>query len=149
MARIEIDLIINRPIEEVFAFVSNAENLPRWRTTALEVRKSFTGPLAVGSIFKGRFTFLGRRFEGNLEIIVYEPNRRYATRMVEGPFPLETHYILDATKIGTWFTFIVEGRPGGFFRLAEPLVVSLAKRFFESDLYNLKEMLEAEAVQVA
>lgn len=148
MARIEIDLIINRPIEEVFPFVSNGENLPRWRATALEVKKSFTGPLGVGSIFKGRFTFLGRSFEGNLEVIVYEPNRRYATRMVEGPFPLEAYYILDATKIGTWFTFIVEGQPGGFFRLAEPLVVSLATRSFETDLHNLKEMLEAEALQV-
>ena len=149
MARIEIDLIINRPIDEVFAFVSNAENLPRWKTTALEVNKSFTGPLAVGSIFKGRFTFLGRPFDGNLEVIMYEPNRRYAIRMIEGPFPLEAYYILDATRIGTWFTFILEGQPGGFFRLAEPLVVSLAKRSFEADLHNLKEMLESALVQMA
>lgn len=69
--------------------------------------------------------------------------------MVEGPFPLEAHYMLDATEIGTRFTFVVEGQPGGFFRLAEPLVVSLARRSYEADLNNLKEMLEAEAVQVA
>jgi uncharacterized protein YndB with AHSA1/START domain len=149
MARIEIDLIINRPIREVFVFLSNAENLPRWKATALEVKKSFTGPLGVGSIFKGRFTFLGHPFEGNLEVIVYEPNRRYAVRMVEGPFPLDAHYILKTTRLGTWFTFVVEGQPGGFFRLAVPLVVSLAKRSFEIDLHNLKEMLETEALQVA
>lgn len=149
MARIQIDLIINRPIDEVFAFVSDAENLPRWRTSALEVRKSFKGPLGVGSIFQGRFTFLGQTIEGNLQVIVHEPNRKYATRMVEGPFPLETYYILDATRVGTWFTFVVDGHPGGFFKLAEPLVVSLAKRSFEIDLHNLKEMLESETVQVA
>src|SRR5262245_15297164 len=108
MPRIEIDLIIDRPIGEIFAFLSNAENLPRWKPTALEVRKSFTGPLAVGSIFKGRFTFLGRPFDGSLEVIVHEPNRRYAMRMVEGPFTFEAQYILNSTKLGTWLTFIAE-----------------------------------------
>jgi len=39
--------------------------------------------------------------------------------------------------------------PGGFFKFAEPLVVSMAKRAYEADLHNLKEMLEAQAVQVA
>jgi len=44
---------------------------------------------------------------------------------------------------------VIEGEPGGFFKLAEPLVVSLAKRSYEADLHNLKEMLEAQAVQAA
>ena len=32
MARIEIRLIINRSVEEEFAFVSTPENLPCWQT---------------------------------------------------------------------------------------------------------------------
>ena len=32
MAKFEINLVINRPIEEVFAFISNPENQPRWRS---------------------------------------------------------------------------------------------------------------------
>jgi hypothetical protein len=100
-------------------------------------------------VVKGRFTFLGRPFEGNLEIIALEPHRSYATRMIEGPFPLEARYTLEPTGNGTSLTMVVEGSPGGFFKLAEPLVVSLAKRSYETDLHNLKDMLEAQAVQVA
>jgi uncharacterized protein YndB with AHSA1/START domain len=90
MARIEITLVINRPIEEVFAFVSNSENLRRWRSTSLEVKKTSEGPLGVGGTFRGRFTFLGRQFDGNVVVTAHEPNRAYASNMAEGPFPLET-----------------------------------------------------------
>lgn len=149
MAKMEITVDINRSIDDVFAFVSNAENLPRWRATNLETKKTSEGPLAVGSTFKGRFTFLGRQFDGNLQITAYEPNQLYAVKMSEGPFPLETWYALQPTDTGTRLFFTMEGAPGGFFKLAEPLVVSLAKRTYEADLHNLKEMLEAESVQAA
>lgn len=146
MATIEIQLVINRPVEDVFAFVSNSENLPRWRTTALEVKKTSNGPLGLGGTFRGRFTFLGRQFDGNIVITGYEQNRTYVSKMAEGPFPLETGYTLEPVENGTHVTFVVEGAPGGFFKLAEPLVVSMAKRAYETDLQNLKEMLEAQAV---
>lgn len=146
MARIEINLVINRPVEEVFAFVSNSENLPRWRSTSLEVKKTSEGPFGVGSTFRGRFTFLGRQFEGNIVVTGYEPNRVYVSKIAEGPFPLETAYTLEPVENGTNVTFVVEGEPGGFFKLAEPLVVSMARRAYDTDLQNLKEMLEAQAV---
>jgi uncharacterized protein YndB with AHSA1/START domain len=149
MAAFEINLVINRPIEEVFAFISNPENLPRWRTATLEIKRVSPEPLDVGSTVKARFTFLGRPFEGNLEIVAREPHQSYATRMVDGPFPLEARYTLEPADGGTQLTLIVQGEPGGFFKLAEPLVVSLAKRSYESDLLNLKEMLEAQAVPLA
>jgi uncharacterized protein YndB with AHSA1/START domain len=146
MATFEINLVIHRPIEEVFAFISNAENLPRWRAATLEITPISGGSPDVGSLFRGRFAFLGRPFEGNLEVIRHEPPRRYATRLTKGPFPLEAHYTLESNNEGTRLTLVIQGEPGGFFKLAEPLVVSMARRSYESDLHNLKEMLEAHAV---
>ena len=115
----------------------------------LEIRRNSSGLIGVGSVVRGRFIFLGRSFDGNLEIILHEPHQRYGTRMVEGPFPFEARYALEPAGNGTRLTLVIEGEPGGFFKLAEPLVVSLAKRSYEADLNNLKEMLEAQAVQVA
>src|SRR5260221_11205758 len=149
MARIEINLVINRPVEEVFAFVSNSENLPRWISTVLECKKTSKGPLGVGGTFSSRLTFLGREFDGNLVVTEHEPNRIYASKMAEVPFPLETRYILKLVENATHVAFVVEGEPGGCFKFAEPLVVSMAKRAYEADLQDLKEMLEAQAVQVA
>jgi hypothetical protein len=36
-----------------------------------------------------------------------------------------------------------EGEPGGFFKLAEPLVARQAERQFKGDFETLKELLEA------
>lgn len=40
----------------------------------------------------------------------------------------------------------MELEPGGFFKLAEPLIVSMARRQFQSDLDNLKDLMEANAL---
>jgi carbon monoxide dehydrogenase subunit G len=149
MASFEINLVINRPIEEVFGFISNAENLPLWRASALEVKRTSSEPPGIGSVFKARFSFLGRPFDGDLKIIAHEPHEKYGTKVIGGPFPLEARYTLKPARSGTQLTLVIEGEPGGFFKLAEPLVVSLAKRSYESDLHNLKDLLEAQAVQVA
>ena len=149
MARIEIDVDINRPVEEVFDFVSNSENLPRWRATALAVKKASAGPLTLGGIFRGRFTFLGRQFDGNLEVTAHQANHVYATKMTAGPFPLETRYTFEAIEGGTRIHFVMEGEPGGFFKMAEPVVVNVARRSYETDLQNLKDILEAQALQSA
>lgn len=90
--------------------------------------------------------FLGRPFDGNLEVIALEPQRGYGTRLTNGPFPLDALYMLEPSEGNTRLTLIIRGEPGGFFKIAEPLVVSMAKRSYESDLHNLKEMLEAQAV---
>jgi hypothetical protein len=47
---------------------------------------------------------------------------------------------------GTQVTGTLVGEPGGFFKLAEPLLVSMIKRQFEADLANLKDLLESHAL---
>jgi hypothetical protein len=49
-------------------------------------------------------------------------------------------------KGGTRIDSTFEVEPGGFFKLADPLVTRMAKRQFESDLANLKDLMEAHAL---
>ncbi len=37
-------------------------------------------------------------------------------------------------------------RSGGFFNLAEPLVVGMGKRQYQADLQTLKDLMEAKAL---
>ncbi len=146
MATFEIKVFINRSVEEVFNFISNAENMTRWRSSTLAVKRTSDEPARAGSVFRCRFAFLGRPFDANLVVTAHEPYRRYGSRMVDGPFPLEASYTLTPENNGTNLSLVVDGSPGGFFKLAEPLVVSLAKRSCESDLQNLKEMFDSRAI---
>jgi len=43
-------------------------------------------------------------------------------------------------------TFVLKAEPGGFFKLAEPLVASMGKRRLETDVANLKDLIEAHAL---
>lgn len=45
------EIIINRPIEEVFNFLSDFENLPKWNYYVVKVSKTTEGPVATGTVF--------------------------------------------------------------------------------------------------
>ena len=60
MAEFKQSVLIDRPLAEVFAFVSNLENDPPW-TAAVEVRRTSQGPVGVGTTFSGAGPLLGPR----------------------------------------------------------------------------------------
>ena len=49
MIRIETSIVINRPVKEVFAFLSNFENWPKWSPGLLENKKTSDGPISRGT----------------------------------------------------------------------------------------------------
>jgi hypothetical protein len=46
---------------------------------------------------------------------------------------------------GTQVTFLLAGEPGGFFKLAEPVLMQILQRQWQTNLANLKDVLEAQA----
>ncbi len=49
MFRLEHSVVINRPIEQVFEYVTNIENAPKWKSRLLEVTRTSEGPVGVGT----------------------------------------------------------------------------------------------------
>jgi hypothetical protein len=99
----------------------------------------------VGTTYRYVSQLLGRRIETDGEITEYEPNSKYSFKSTSGPFPIEGDLALEAAKGGTKVTLVVEADIGGFFKMAEPLVVRMIKKQFETDVTNLKDILEAAA----
>ncbi|MBA3365211.1 MAG: hypothetical protein H0U03_05415 [Actinobacteria bacterium] len=87
--------------------------------------------------------FLGRRLESGLEVTDYEPPERFGLRVVEGPVPFEVRHALLASNGGTTIEVSIEGDPGGFFKVAAPLVAMQAKRQLENDFGAMKTLLES------
>ena len=141
--RIEESLEINRPVEEVFSYVSTVESQPEWATPPIEVRKDTPGPPKEGDTFTAVAKFLGRRFETPFRITSIEPNRQFSYHATGGPIPDQRwNNTFEEVSGGTRLTLVVEGEPGGFFRLAEPLLERAVQRQFRADLGTLKDMLE-------
>jgi hypothetical protein len=45
-------VIISRLIEDVFAFLSDFENVPKWNDAIVETRKVSQGPVGVGTVYQ-------------------------------------------------------------------------------------------------
>ena len=59
---------------------------------------------------------------------------------------MESAVTFEHVEGGTRVSRTLFGEPGGFFKLAEPILVSKAKQQFETDLANLKQLMETHAV---
>jgi uncharacterized protein YndB with AHSA1/START domain len=141
--RFEFSVNIDRPASEVFAYLTDPANLPEWQSSAIEAH--WEGEKAKGGRVKEVRKFLGRRMESELEVTEYEPDRRFGLKVLTGPVPFSVHHRLEARNGGTTLTFTGEGEPGGFFKLAEPIVARTAERQFRGDFETLKDVLEARA----
>ena len=141
MVRIEFTVEVKRPPSDVFAYLTDVANLPEWQSSAIEA--SADGPMAVGTRISEVRKFLGRRMESTVEVTEYEPDAKFSLKTVSGPVPFEVSHTLRGEDGGTNLTFVGVGEPGGFFKLAEPLVAKQAERQFKGDFETLKDLLEA------
>jgi uncharacterized protein YndB with AHSA1/START domain len=143
MVRAEHSLFIERPPAEVFAYTTDPEKLPEWQSTALEATMS--GPFRQGAHGTEVRKFLGRRMETGVEVTAYEQDRRFALKGVSGPIPFNFEQTLEPSDGGTNVNVVLEAQPGGFFKLAEPLVERAIRRQMRADYEQLKDILEARA----
>lgn len=143
MVRVEQSVTINRPIEEVFGYLSDIERQPEWVNSMSESHKTSSGPTEVGTTYHQVGKTLGRRMDLECEVTGYEPPTLYAFRARTGPANLVMQVALTAEGPQTTrLTQTVEGESGGMFKLADPILVPVLKKQFASDLETLKAMLE-------
>jgi len=72
MTRIEGEIVINRPVDEVFDFVADARNEPLYNPRMLRAEKLTPGPIGLGTRFRDEIKSMGRPAEITIEIIGYE-----------------------------------------------------------------------------
>ena len=141
--RVEESVEIDRPVEEVFTYVSDVANYPQWMAHVLEVRKQCPGRPEQGAGFVVAIKSVGRRFETPYERTSYEAGRRYTDRAVGGPIPDQRwHSAFEEVPAGTRFTRAVDVESRGVLRLLEPLQKRAAGRQLKKDLQTLKEIVE-------
>ena len=144
MTKVESSVLIDRPIEEVFAYAADVNKLAQWAGPVVGSKITSEGPVGVGTTSSRTTQFLGRHMESTYEITEYEPNSRYADKTTSGPVPINSRISLDPVDGGTKVTIQGELDAGGFFKLAEPLVARMAKRQVATDIQTLKDILEAQ-----
>ena len=141
MASFENTLMIRRSIEDVFGFLSDFENVPRWNYAISETHKVSQGPVGVGAIYQ-QVRSVPSRSEERFEVSAYNPPRHLEIQGQLGPFPSRLSYALDAVPEGTRVTNSVELELRGPGRLVGRVAVPRIRDAVAANLRKLKELLE-------
>lgn len=143
--RAEGTIDIERPPEDVFAYVSDVGNYPEWMAHVLEVLQETPGAPQEGERFVVAIRSVGRRFETPYERIRFEAGRGCTDQAVGGPVPdQQWHAAFQEVPGGTRVTRAVDAHPDGLLKLLEPVQKWAAERQLRRDLQALKNLLEAD-----
>lgn len=144
MHKMERSIVINCPVEEVYAYVIDPRNNAEWNGWVIGSIVTSEGPIREGTTFDSTTKFLGKVIQSEAVITEIVPNERGSIRTTTGPITATGSRIVEPVEGGTKFTQTIEADFGGFFgSVAESLVVRTAIRQFEADLQTLKELLES------
>ena len=143
--RVEHTLVINRPVEEVFALVTDVESFPRWTESIIEAVKTSEGPVELGTTCRIVNKAMGRQLDHSFVVTQYELNKVYAVKSTAGPFPMEMCYTVESVEGGTRLHVESEADPRGAMRLAGPMLNRMLKKQITADHANLKALLESSA----
>jgi carbon monoxide dehydrogenase subunit G len=149
MIRLEQSIVIQRPLAEVFAFISNPGNDAQWNAPILRTRLLSEGPSRVGTTFQHDVELLGRRFETTVEITAYTPNERACVKTIGGPLNSTGCRIVEPVADGTRLIVTLEGEARGLLRLGEAVAARAARHQLETALAALKTLLETRSEQHA
>jgi uncharacterized membrane protein len=145
LIRVDLTVQVNRPVEEVFAYLTDPANLAEWQTNVVSVTKETDGPVASGTRFREvRRGPFGRTVAAIVEVSRYEESRRFDLRIVSGPLPIDGRNEFAAVDGATRIEFVAEGELRGALRLVAPVLGRLLRRQFENDYARLKEALESD-----
>jgi uncharacterized protein YndB with AHSA1/START domain len=143
--RFEATVVIDRPIEDVFAFLADGENDPKFSPRVLEIAKTTDGPPGVGTVYASTVKDAGMKTKREFRLTEFEsPTRiRWAEiskNLVTAP---EGGYDLAAEGSATRLTVhnVLEGH--GFGKLIAPLALRSARNGADDFGRAIKAAVEA------
>jgi uncharacterized membrane protein len=144
-SEVTAQVVIGRPIEDVFKFIKDMNGHAEWQTGVIESRVTSEGGVGVGSTYRYVTHMLGREIRTEGEVTTCDPEEGFFYRSTVAPFQIEGGYTFEKANGGTKVTQKLVANIEGFFRLAKPIVERMTKRNLENNLQTLKQLLEAHA----
>jgi len=141
MIQHEVTIHLNRPVEQVFAFLMDTGKLPMWQSNLIKNKLLTQGPLGLGSRFIEVRRIGRKESEIQAEITAFEVNKRFETRTLTEP-KVTVSYSFEMENGGTRLKHKFVMLTSGLTRLLEPLIASSIKKDSDADFETLKRILE-------
>ena len=144
MPRVEGDLVIECPVEEVFDFVADERNEPRYNPRMLRAEKLSPGPIGAGTRFRAEMKMKGRRrpVEMTVEFTDYERPRRLASTTHLSAMEIRGSLTFEPVPEGTRMRWQWDLEPRGLLKVLGPLLGRIGRRQEQAVWLGLKRLLE-------
>lgn len=149
MQTITTSIVVECPVEEVFAFVTDARNNPLWQSTSglREARQMPESPVGVGTQIMETWHILDMTAQSTSEVTAYEPGRCYTRHLLSGSSPItQGTQAFDATASGTQWTSTVLVQTDGTWPIPESALAAHLKQAMEAGMSEAKALLEQRIV---
>ena len=136
---------IDRPIEEVFAFLADGENDKKFSERIVEIEKKTDGPTGVGTVYASVAKDAGFKQKHEFELTEFEsPSKIRWTELTKNPVHVtDGGYDLAPAGTGTELTFFndLEGR--GIGKLIAGFAVRAARKGADDFVASIKKAIES------
>jgi carbon monoxide dehydrogenase subunit G len=140
--RINESVVINRPPDEVWAFLTDLFNSPRVRPGALALRRTSPGPLGSGSVLQGRMMILGFEARFTMTVTEFDPPRSAVVTLAARPGRGAIRTTLEPTPEGTRVDRTTDFELNPALRLMSPIFGLLLRRQDRAAARNWKRLIE-------
>lgn len=137
-------IVINQPVDAVFAFFSTVSNDPRWRPGVKEIQSpaEMRAGARIRQVIAGPG---GRTIDADLEVTDYSPPGRYAFKVVAGPARPVGEYTFTSTATGsTEVSFALSAQLTGLKKLVMSRPVQRSMEGEMASLDTAKRLLESQ-----
>ncbi len=143
MSRVTSAITINRPIQVVFAVLTNVENTAKWYPTKVEERWTSEPPTRVGSTRRAVATIGWFRYENDAVVTAYEPPRWAVIKGMSKNAPFEATLAFEPVEGGTRVEVTTEMFLRGPAKLFGGVFMWWYGKSWDQGLVRLKSMMEA------
>jgi carbon monoxide dehydrogenase subunit G len=133
---------IDRPVDEVFDYVSDPRNFPHWNSAVQAVRETSPGADGIGATYLMERELPSGHAENQLEVVDQRRPRELEIQTTSGPTPFTYRYRFTDEGGGTHLELAAEVELGGIAGALGPLASRAVKRGVDSNFADLKRILE-------
>jgi len=135
---------IDRPRDEIFAFMMDFSKASRWRNLVRRMEVVGGGLLQEGSKILMTMDVMGKAIQLQAEVWRYEPPHRFGMRNTRQGVTGVFEYVLEPDTSGTTVTFTCDIRPHGFMWLTLPLLLLSNRNRYRDQLAALKRAMDQQ-----
>ncbi len=143
MVRVEGEIVIDRPAEDVFDFVADERNEPRYNPKMRRAELISEEPIGVGTRFRAETVSMGRAVVMVIEFTGFERPRRIEETVHMSSMDLQGGLTFEPVPEGTRMQWAWDLKPRGMLKVMSPLVARMGRRGEQTIWGSLKHLLEA------